>query len=313
MTHARPVARLALHGRHRSRRPRRLAFATVVPALLLFAGLAAFSAPASAQRVIALAPLATMGSEDTSAAAQVTVAQLERAIAALPATKVVSPAQLSAAVKRARRPGLATCDGELGCVAEIGLLAGAAVVVTGQSGGLGEARVIYLRAVDTASRKELGSTTWTAGPGDSAAAAVTRLLNPAGYTGKLALLTPVKNATVYVNGRKLGASSVPAFSLPVGTHALRVTHPELRDFVRFVDVAYDATTTVEVSLQPLSIVQRDMVAQGGGASSSSSARSPWYRTWWAVAGGATALAVIAGVIAHSVAGDFSPDVTLPND
>jgi PEGA domain len=275
--------------------------------------LAALASGAAAQRVIALAPLATMGSEDTSAAAQATAAQLERAIAALPATKVLSPVQLSAAVKRAKRPGLATCDGELGCVAELGLLAGAAVVVTGQSGGLGEARVIYLRAVDTTSRKELGSTTWTAGPGDSAAAAVARLLNPAGYTGKLALASAVKDATVYVNGRKLGASSVAAFSLPVGTHALRVTHPEYRDFVRFVDVAYDTTTPVEVVLQPLSIVQRDLVARGGGPSTTGPASSPWYREWWAVAGGATALAVIAGVIAYSATDGFSPDVTLPND
>lgn len=287
---------------------RSLACAAAV-GLVLFA----LAAPALAQRVIALAPLATMGSEDTSAAAQATTAQLERAIAALPATKVVSPAQLAAAVKRAKRPGLATCDGELGCVADVGQLAGAAVVVTGQSGGLGEARVIYLRAVDTASRKELGSTTWTAGPGDSAAAAVARLLNPAGYTGKLALTCAVVDATVYVNGRKLGASSTPAFSLPVGTHALRVTHPEYRDFVRFVDVAYDTTTTVDVPLQPLSIVQRDLVEHGGGSSSSGASSSPWYRKWWAVAGGATALAVIAGVIVYSASDGFSPDVTLPKD
>lgn len=293
-----------------TRAPRRFLCAAALP---LFALLALLARPASAQRVIALAPLATMGSEDTSAAAQATTAQLERAIAALPATKVVSPAQLSAAVKRAKRPGLVTCDGELGCVAEIGLLAGAAVVVTGQSGGLGEARVIYLRAVDTASRKELGSTTWTAGPGDSAAAAVARLLNPAGYTGKLAISSAVKDATVYVNGRKLGASSGAVFSLPVGTHALRVTHPEYRDFVRFVDVTYDATTTVEVSLQPLSIVQRDLVARGGGGPATSAPSSPWYRKWWAVAGGATALAVIAGVIAYSAADGFSPDVTLPDE
>jgi PEGA domain len=291
-------------------RPGRLAFAT---ALLLFAALSAFATSASAQRVIALAPLATMGSEDTSAAAQATTAELERAIAALPATRFVSPVQLSAAVKRAKRPGLATCDGELGCVAEVGLLAGAAVVVTGQSGGLGEARVIYLRAVDTASRKELGSTTWTAGPGDSAAAAVARLLNPAGYTGKLALTTTVVDATVYVNGRKLGASSAPAFSLPVGTHALRVTHPEYRDFVRFIDVTYDATTTVKVSLQPLSIVQRDLVAHGGPSSTSGASSSPWYRKGWAVAGGAAVIAVIAGVIAYSAADGFSPDVTLPKE
>lgn len=268
--------------------------------------------PSPSPRVIALAPLATMGSEDTSSSARATAAALEKALAALPAARVISAAQVAAAVKRAKRPALAACDGELTCVVELGQLTGASVVVTGQSGGLGEARVIYLRAVDVASAKELGSTTWTTAAGDSAPAAVARLLAPATYSGRLGLTSSVPNATVYVNGRRLGTSAAAPFLLPVGTHALRVTHPEYRDFVRFVDIAYGATTQIPVTLQPLPVVQRDLAMRGGASSSDAPSSSrPWYRRWWVIAGGAVALAVIAGSITYATSDDFDPDVTLP--
>jgi hypothetical protein len=305
-------------------------------ACLLAAGLVAVAAPAEAQRVVALAPLATMGAEDTSAVAQANAAALEKAIAALPATRAIAPAQVAQAIKRARKPGLFACDGELVCIAELGKLAGATVVVTGQSGGLGDARVIYLRAIDTASAKEMGSTTWTTGGGrsegpiDSAAAAIARLLTPAAYTGRLLLSLTVRDATVYINGKRLGpvgkplaspsSSSAPApgpaprvaaaYSVAVGTHALRVTHPEYRDFVRFVDVSYASTTEVQVTLSPLPIVQRDLAARRAAAAGQP-APAPWYGRWWAVAGGATALAVIAGVVTYSLSDSFDPDLTIP--
>ncbi len=287
------------------------------------------AAPAAAQRVIAVAPLATMGSEDTSASAQATAASLEKAIAALPATKVIGAAQVAQAIKRARRPALAACDGEPACIAELGQLAGATVLITGQSGGLGEARVLYLRAVAAASGQELGSTTWTAGAGDSAGAAVARLLAPATYVGRLTLAivppTPpspsspsgaaasgpaAKDITLYVNGSRFGTAATPSYSLPVGTHALRITHPEHRDFVRFVDIGYGATTEVAVALQPLPVVQSDMEQRRGGSSSGGAGRS-WARRWWVVAGGAAVIGVVAGVIAYSLADDFDPDVTYP--
>jgi PEGA domain len=265
--------------------------------------------------VIALAPLATMGSEDTSAAARANAAALEKALAALPSSRVISAATVATSIKRAKRPALLACDGEHACILELGQLTSAQVVVTSQSGGLGDARVLYLRAVDVASGKELGSTTWTTGEGDSAAAAVARLLAPSTYSGRLGLSTSVKNATVYVNGKKLGTTATESYLLPVGTHALRVTHPELRDFVRFVDIRYGATTQVIVALQPLPVVQRDLALHGGSsagadATSSSSSR-PWYRRWWAIAGGAVVLGVVAGTVTYAVSDGFDPDVTVP--
>ncbi|MBK7539339.1 MAG: hypothetical protein IPI49_29060 [Myxococcales bacterium] len=163
--------------------------------------------------------------------------------------------------------------------------------------------------MDTTTGKELGSTTWSTGQGDSAAAAVVRLLAPAEYVGKLQLRLPIQSAVIYVNGRKLLASASGTHSLPVGTHALRVTHPEVRDFVRFVDISYGAVTQVDVVLTPLPVVQHDVEARQAAARADS--RRPWYRTWWAVAGGAGLAAVLAGVVTYSLTDNFDPDVTLP--
>lgn len=264
--------------------------------------------PAAAQRVVALAPLSTLGSEDTSNPAQGAGAELERAIAALPATTLLGAAQVTASLRRQKRAGVAACDGERGCIAELGRALGAAVLVTGQLGGIGEARIVYLEAIECATGKEVGSTTWTPGPDDPAAAVVARLLAPQSYQGRLRLRLPRPGAQVFVNGSRLPSGTEHV--LPVGTHALRVTHPEVRDFVRFVEISYGKVTEVEVALTPLPVVQRDLAARGGPGALEQGAR-PWYRRWWAVAGGATVIAVAAGLISYGLTEDFSPDVTLP--
>ena len=47
----------------------------------------------------------------------------------------------------------------------------------------------------------------------------------------------------------VGKSPLAPQTLSVGTHALRVTHPEYRDFVRFVDVEFDTPAAVKVDHQ----------------------------------------------------------------
>lgn len=264
---------------------------------------------ARAQRVVALAPLSALGSEDTSNPALGASAELERAIAALPSTTLLTASQVTAALRRQKRPAVASCDGDRTCVAELGRAVGAAVLVTGQLGGIGDARIIYLEALDCATGKELGSTTWALGAADPAPAVAARLLAPNTYVGTLRVRSPIPAAQVFVNGTRL--PSRPEHSLPVGTHALRVTHPEVRDFVRFIEISYGKVTEVEVTLAPLPVVQRDVATSGVAASRGGSSERPWFKRWWAVAGGATALAVVAGAVAYGLTDGFSPEVTLP--
>nr|MBA3819833.1 hypothetical protein [Deltaproteobacteria bacterium] len=48
------------------------------------------TAPASAERVVAIAPLSAVGSEDTSASTRRVIGELESAVAGLPGTRVIS-------------------------------------------------------------------------------------------------------------------------------------------------------------------------------------------------------------------------------
>jgi hypothetical protein len=174
-------------------------------------------------------------------------------------------------------------------------------------------QVVYLEAVDVAKSKELRSTTLEAG--DQAAGgpqgAAYRLLAPDQYTGTVSVHADTAGASIYVDGKKLGKSPSPAFTLAVGTHALRVTHPEYRDFVRFVDVGFHQDASVDVKLQEFPIVQTTLSGTGPTGPTSNityiDKPRPWWQSWWAI-GAFTGVVVVsaavtAGVIADGVAAD----------
>ena len=267
------------------------------------------AAPARAERLVAIAPFSTLGAEDTSAAVKKLTADIEAAVAGLAGTKVVTAAQVTEAIRRAKKPQLKACEGEAACLTELGKLVGAQVVIAGEIGGLGEARVIYLGATDVGAAKELRSTTLTVGT--SAAAqdeggpqgAVVRLLEPDRYRGTVRFVLDVAGATVYVNGGKATLSPRSELSLPVGTQAVRVTHPQYHDFVRFIDVSYGRTTEVAVPLQQYPIVRRDLQGKPVSRDQTVYVDPPWWRRWYVVGPAAVGLAVVTGVIVSAIAYD----------
>ena len=132
----------------------------------LIAGLvliAALASTAAADRIVAITPLSTLGAEDNSAETKKLVAQIEQAVAALPGTKIITAAAVSAAIDKAKKPALKQCEGEAACVTELGKLVGAQLVITGEVGGLGDSKVIYLKTTDVAAGRELRSTTLSVG------------------------------------------------------------------------------------------------------------------------------------------------------
>src|SRR5207237_413078 len=148
----------------------------------------------------------------------------------------------------------------------------------------------YLMAVEVATGKELGSTTAVLS-GDKAAkqrearAAAYRLISPDSYVGKLALSVDVNGARIYLDGKLLGDSPRAPVAASVGTHALRVTHEQYRDFVRFIDVKFDATTKLDVNLKQFPIVSDKMIEKDHDplVASGPVRPRPWYRKGWAVA------------------------------
>jgi hypothetical protein len=250
---------------------------------------------AYADRVIALAPFSTLGAEDTSAATKKLLAQIEQAISALPQTKVVTAAQVSDAITKAKKPQLKACEGDEACLAELGKLVGASVVVTGEVGGLGDSRVVYLGATDVGAGKELRSTTLAVGTKDSPVSAAIRLLDPDRYKGTVHFSIDAPGATVYVNGAKVALQG-GELSLPVGTQAIRVTHPQYRDFVRFVEVTYGDRTEVPVTMQNYGTIEHDIKGRPINRDRYEYIDPPMWRRWYVTGPAIVVLAVAAGVV-----------------
>jgi hypothetical protein len=284
-----------------------------IAALVLCTAVPALAQPPA--KVVALAPLSTLGSETTGAASKKLTADLEAALTAASGGKIVGAAAVGDAIKKAKKPALRACDGEAGCLAEVGKLAGADEIVYGEVGGLGDVQVVYLELVDVPSGKVARSTTLSlgapaAGTDDvqgGAPGAAIRLLAPEKFIGKLTVTVDAPGASIYVDGKRIGKSPAPPVELPVGTHALRVTHPEYRDYVRFVDVPYaEKATEVQVGLEQFPIVERDLQSKQGGAQQVdyiqyAPAHTPWYRHWYILAGIGVVAAVGAGAIFDATA------------
>jgi PEGA domain len=272
--------------------------------LKLIAIVALLGTPAYAERVIAIAPLSTLGAEDTSTGTRTLTAQIEAAVAALPGTTVVRAAQVGDAIKKAKKPQLRACEGDAACLAELGTLVGAQIVIAGEVGGLGESKVVYLAASEHG--KELRSTTLSVGAhGDSGATgAVVRLLDPDSYRGALRLAIDVSGATIYVNGTKVVPSARGELALPVGAQAVRVTHPEYHDFVRFIDVEYGKTTDVAVGLQQYPITQRDLQGKPINRDKIEYIDPPRWRRWYVVGPAAVGLAIVSAVVVSYAVHNF---------
>ena len=279
----------------------------IARAALAAALLGCLARVAAADRVVAVAPLSTLGAEDKSAATKKLLAQIEAAIAALPETKVVAAAQVAEAIERAHQGRLLACDGDAACLTEVGKLVGAQIVVAGEVGGLGDSRVIYLSATDVGKGKELRSTTFAVGAtdeGGGASGAAIRLLDPDKYRGVLHFQLDVTGATVYVNGAQVALSGKSELALPVGTQAVRITHPQYHDFIKFIDVAYDRTIDVPVHMQEYPIVEHDVrAANSFERGNVTYVDPPLWRRWYVAGPVIAVVAVGVGLLAYHFAHD----------
>ena len=89
-------------------------------------------------------------------------------------------------------------------------------------------------------------------------------------------LVYVKGASVAVNGTKVQLSATKELPLPVGTHAVTVTHPQYHNFVKFVDVDYGKTTPVDVNMKQYPIIEHDIQGKPISRDRVSYTKPPWY-------------------------------------
>lgn len=267
---------------------------------------AAVASQAHADRIVAITPLSTLGAEDKSAETKKLLGQIEQAIAALPGTRIVNATAVSAAIDKAKKPQLKQCEGDSTCLTELGKLVGAQLVVTGEVGGLGDSKVIYLKTTDVGAQRELRSTTLSVGTAgeDSPAGAAVRLLDPDRYRGNVKFDFDVQGASVAVNGTKVRLSATKELPLPVGTHAVTVTHPQYHNFVKFVDIGYGRTTSVDVTMKQYPIIEHDIQGKPLSRDSIQYTDPPWYRQPYVTGPVIVILAITAGIIAGAIVHDF---------
>jgi hypothetical protein len=258
---------------------------------LLTAAIAAATAAAPATAAGQSRRQVVIGAFDNvggSAADREILSALERGIATFESVTLIRRATALRRLRQARRPQLSTCEGDLSCLVELGRAVGADWVIGVDVGGLGDVRLLHLKLVDVAAARPLRSATGELGERLDRRALV-ELLEPNRYRGTLSLDVSVEGARIDLDGRRIATAPTGPIELEVGTHALRVTHPEHRDFVRFVEVAYGETVPIAVDMVPLDVVSGELRRTGGRAPGE---RGPWYRRWYVVAG--IGVAILAG-------------------
>ena len=164
---------------------------------------------------------------------------------------------------------------------------GASRAVATEATPLGDGIIVYLQALGMPSGRAIGSTTVSLGGGAARAAgdrevmrgALMRILDPLRYTGRLQVRLDVQGAVVQIDGRPAQAGII---ELPVGTHALRVTHPAYHDFLRFVDIAFDQTLPLDVNMAAYPLAEGEMTERQRRGLPIAHRTIPWWRTWWAL-------------------------------
>jgi hypothetical protein len=258
-------------------------------------------APARAATKIAITPL-----RDAPDVAQLEKALID-AVRDMPSLQLVNAAggRLQGAKNgqaEARSEAHATARAQA-----LGRETGAQRVLAIEAARIGEGRVLYLQAVDTASGRPVGSTTapLSGESGEVAAAdrwhlraALVRVLDPGRYVGRLNLKVDVPNAEAEIDGQK-PSSVKQAIELPVGTHAVRIHHPAYRDFLRFVDLEFDKTVTLDVALSAYPLAEGEMTEElRRQAEVTKQKKMAWYRSWWALSVAAAALAGGAAAVVY---------------
>jgi PEGA domain len=110
-----------------------------------------------------------------------------------------------------------------------------------------------------------------------------QIIDPAHFAGRVELHVDVHGAQIEVDGRNApAAGAVTTLTLPVGTHAVRVTHPAYHDYMRFIDVAYDQTRVENAALSAFPLTEGEMDERRRRAPAPK-VKVKWYRSWWALA------------------------------
>jgi hypothetical protein len=152
-------------------------------------------------------------------------------------------------------PTLRACTGQPECLAALGRRLGAARIISGNVGALGDSFVVNLKLVDVGRRVELRrvSERLSGSPDqliEAVRVAAYRLVAPEALRGSLAVLSDVAGASVLVDGQPAGRTPLegPLDGIAVGTHQVRVEAEGFAPFASPVDVRFQKTSELVVRM-----------------------------------------------------------------
>lgn len=269
-------------------------------ALLVLACLLGGMSTARARKGV-VAPLNALGIDP--AEARKVQRWVRAAFSGLPNHRWLSSSRLERMLKK---PRYRDCETQPDCIAALGRKIGADIIVTGDVGSLSGAYMLYLRRVEQTGGKvhAVNAVLDPAKRGlrDAVRSLAYQLLLPDRFTGSIDVKADVDNAWIYLDGQRVARAPTKRLeNIPVGTHALRVTHEAYRDYVRFVKVEFDRVSTVDVNLSAFPVSAGEMkLVNRSRTTPLTDKELPWYRRWWALtafgavvlAGSATAAVIL---------------------
>lgn len=213
-----------------------------------------------------------------------------------------APLATRAAVDKAigNDAALRGCTGEPACLSTIGKKLGVKQVVSGNVGELGDSYVLNLKLVDVTTGTEVRrvSEPLRGSPDELIEAmrvAAYRLVAPERLLGSVSILSDVRGADVYLDGKHVGKTPLarPLAGQTVGAHKLRLTNKGYTDFISDVEVRFQKSTQVEVRMVKADVAGAPIIEDGRPRP----APTPWYSSTWgyvAIGAGAVILGVVIG-------------------
>lgn len=205
------------------------------------------------------------------------------------------------------------CTGEEKCLAAIGKKLGVDVVITGTVGAMGSSYVLNIKAVETATGKQLKrieSDPLRGSPDDlieGVRVAAYRLLAPEQLHGSLQVQTDIVGAEVKLDGKTLGKTPLPNQGVvakqALGKHRIVVQAPGYDPFEEDITINFQKVAQVSVRL----IASKQVIGTGRVATIR---REPFYTKTWFIAL-AVGSVIVAGALIGREVGDVECTVVGP--
>ncbi len=249
---------------------------------------AAIPATATAAQKIAVLEVTVEGGADPVIGRQMT-GRIAEVIAKRDGVSTIAPDDIRALLEKESEKQLLGCDDD-SCLAEIGGMLGADILVKGRVAKIEEGFALTLNSVDARRAVPLGhvSDRWggeSIGLLELVDPLVDRLFTEAPLFGSVEVTGAEDGSRIFIDDEIRGTAPAGQMSkVPVGAHRLRIASDDHLPFERWIVVKTDKVTAVPVQLEDRP-------------------SSPFYATWWFWTAAAVGVAGAAVGTAFLLSGD----------